>query len=121
MAMPTRRYLVEGIVAAAYVSSPGLLRGKPQIWVSRIGRWRRVVPFFLLEASFLEQMLARGGSEVEWRASSCVDNGGSRWHGVVESRRRTQAEVRAQGRHGGVIDRIDKVYADLNLEDCSEV
>jgi hypothetical protein len=38
----------------------------------------------------------------------------------------TWSEVRAQGgrtiwRHGGIISRIDKVYADLNNEDCLEV
>ena len=31
-----------------------MLRGKPQTRVSRIGRWRRAAPFYLLGASFLE-------------------------------------------------------------------
>jgi hypothetical protein len=59
MAALMRRYL-EGIVVAVFVISPGLLRRKLLIWVSRIGRWRRVAPFSLLGASFLERMLARG-------------------------------------------------------------
>jgi hypothetical protein len=80
----------------------------------------------LLGASFLEQTLARGGSQVEWRVAFRVDNGASRRLGAAESRRRTWAEMRAQGegavwRHGGVIGRIGKVYADLDLEDFLEV
>jgi hypothetical protein len=126
MAVPTRRNLVEGIGTVTFVYSPRLLWGKPQIWVSRIGRWRRATPLSLVGASFLEQTLARGGSQVEWCAYSRVDNVGSWRHGTAVSRWRTRVEVRAQGggavwRHGGVIGRIDKVYADLNHEDCSEV
>jgi hypothetical protein len=103
-----------------------LLRGKPQIWVFRIGRWWRTTPLSLLEASFLEQTLARGGSQVEWHVAFRVNNGASRWLGAAEYRRRTWAEMRAQGggvvwRHGGVIGRIGKVYADLDLQDCLEV
>jgi hypothetical protein len=103
-----------------------LLLGKPQIWVSRIRRWRRMTPLSLLGESFLEQTLARGGSQVEWRVSFRVDNGASWRLGAVESRQRTWAEMRAQGggtvwRYGGVIGRIGKVYADLDLEDCLEV
>jgi hypothetical protein len=45
MAVPGHRYLVEGIVDAAHVSSPGLLRGRPQIWVSRIILWQHAVLF----------------------------------------------------------------------------
>jgi hypothetical protein len=59
----------------------------------------------------LEQMLARGGSKVEWCASFCVDNSESRQRGIAESRWRTRAEVRAHGggivwRHGGIIGMI---------------
>jgi hypothetical protein len=64
-------YLVEGIIAIAFISSPGLLREKHQIWVSQIGRWQHVVPFSLLGASFLKQTtLDGGGSKVEWCVSS---------------------------------------------------
>jgi hypothetical protein len=103
-----------------------LLWGKPQIWVSQIGRWRRTTPLSLLGASFLEQTLARGGSQVEWLVAFRVDNGASRRLGAAESRRRTWAEMRAQGggavwHHGGVIGRIGKVYADLDLDDFLEV
>jgi hypothetical protein len=64
----------------------------------------------LLAGGHLEQMLARGGSQVEWCAASRVDNGGSRRHGITVARRRTWVEVCAQGggavgRHGGVIGR----------------
>jgi hypothetical protein len=31
MVAPTKRYLVAGIVDAAFISSPRLLKGKPQI------------------------------------------------------------------------------------------
>jgi hypothetical protein len=84
-----------------------LLRGKPQIWVSRIGRWRHTTPLFLLGASFLEQTLARGGSQVEWRVAFRVENVASRRLGATESRRRTWVEMRAQGGgavwcHGGI-------------------
>jgi hypothetical protein len=70
--------------------------------------------------------LARGGSHVEWRAAPRIDDGGSQWYGASHSRQRTRAKLRAQGgsagwRHGGVIGGIDKVYADLTHEDCSEV
>jgi hypothetical protein len=103
-----------------------LLRWKPQIWVSWIGRWRRATPLFLLAASFLEQTLARGGFQVEWHVAFRVNNGVSRRLGATESRRRTWAEVRAHRGgavwcHGGVIGRIGKVYADLNHKDCLEV
>jgi hypothetical protein len=37
-----------------------------------------------------------GGSEVERHVSSSISNGGPRWRGAVESRRRTCVEVRAQ-------------------------
>jgi hypothetical protein len=40
---------LEGIFGA-YVMV--LLQGKPQIWVSRVGRWRRVALFFPCGASF---------------------------------------------------------------------
>jgi hypothetical protein len=90
-----RRYLVEGIVTAAFIL-PGLLRGKSKIWVSQIGRWRCAAPFSLLGASFLEQLVG-GGYVVERLVSSRVNNGGPRRCGAVESQRRTHAEVRAQG------------------------
>jgi hypothetical protein len=59
---------------------------------------------------------------VEQCASFLVYYGGSRRRGATESRQRAQVAVRAQGggsirRHGGIIGRIDEVYADLNLED----
>jgi hypothetical protein len=38
MAVPKHIYFVEGIIVAAFVSSPGLLQGKPQICASLIGR-----------------------------------------------------------------------------------
>jgi hypothetical protein len=55
---------------------------------------------------------------VERRVPSCIDDGGSRWHGAAESRRRTRVVMRAQGggavwRHGGIVGRIDEVFADL--------
>jgi hypothetical protein len=85
-----------------------------------------VTPLSLLGASFLEQIVARGGSQVEWCVTFHVDNGASRRLGDAESRRRTWAEVRAQGggavwRHDGVIGKIGKVYADLSHKDCLEV
>jgi hypothetical protein len=43
-------------------------------------------PFFLLRASFLEQTLVGGGSEVERRASFLVYDGGSWRCGAAESR-----------------------------------
>jgi hypothetical protein len=43
----------------------------------------------------LEQTLVGGGSEVERRVSSRIDDGGSWWRGAVESQRRMRAEVRA--------------------------
>jgi hypothetical protein len=45
-----RRYLVEGIINAA-LTSPGLLRGKPQIWFSGSDDGDALTPFFL-RASF---------------------------------------------------------------------
>jgi hypothetical protein len=66
MAAPVRRYLVEGIVSVVYVFFlRGLLRGKTQIRVSRIGRWRRATSFYLLGALFFKQTMDGGGSEVE--------------------------------------------------------
>jgi hypothetical protein len=54
-------------------------------------------------ASFLEQTLVGGGSMVERRVSSHVDNGGPWRCGVMksQSQRRTCAAVRAQG--GGTV------------------
>jgi hypothetical protein len=103
-----------------------LLRGKPQIWVSQIRRWRRMMPLSLLGASFLEQTLARGGSRVEWRVAFWVDNVASLRLGAAKSRRRTWAEMRAQGGevvwcHGGIDGRNYGVYTDIDAEDCSAV
>jgi hypothetical protein len=78
-----RRNLVEGILFADSTRS-GCSGGNPQIWVSRIGRWQRATPLSLLGASFLEQTLARGGSQVERRADFHVDNAGSRRHVSIE-------------------------------------
>jgi hypothetical protein len=60
-----------------------------------------------------------------WRVIFCVDNA-SRRLGAAESRRRTWAEMRAQGGgavwcHGGIDGRNYGVYADIDLEDCSAV
>jgi hypothetical protein len=85
-----RHNLVEGIVTAAFVYSPGFERnpryGSPE---SDDGDTQRRSPYW----GHLEQMLARGGSQVEWCAASHVENGGSRRHGVIEARRRTWVEV----------------------------
>jgi hypothetical protein len=74
----------------------------------------------------LEHMLIGGGSEVERRVCSRIDDAGSRRCGATKSQRRTRAEVCVQGagvvrRHGGVIDTIGEVYAVLKLEDGSAV
>jgi hypothetical protein len=72
-------------------------------------------------ASFLEQTLARGGSQVEWRVAFLVDSGASQRLGAAESQRRTWAEMRAQGggvvwRHGSVIGRIGNFMWILTLK-----
>jgi hypothetical protein len=95
MAVPGVVTLVGTIFGADVRLEMVLLRGKSQIWVSRIGRWRRAMPLSLVGASFLEQTLASGGSQVEWRVAFHVDNSASRWLGAAESRWRTGAEMRA--------------------------
>jgi hypothetical protein len=52
-------------------------------------------------ASFLEQTMVRGGSEIVRCVYFRVNDGGPRWRGAVESRRRTCAEMRVQG--GGTV------------------
>jgi hypothetical protein len=90
-----RRYPVGIIFGADIRLEMVLLRGKPQIWVSRIERWRRATLLSLVGASFFEQTLASGGSQVVWRVAFRVDNGASRRLGDAESRRRTWDEMRA--------------------------
>jgi hypothetical protein len=63
---------------------------------------------------------------VEWRVAFRVDNVASRQLGAAQSRRRTWAEMRAQGGgaiwcHGGIDGRNYGVYADIDPKDCSEV
>jgi hypothetical protein len=43
----------------------------------------------------MEQIMVRGGSEVERSVSFYVNDGGPRRRGAVEPRRRMRAEVRA--------------------------
>jgi hypothetical protein len=99
-----------------------LLWGNPQIWVSRVGRWRRVTPLSLVGHHFWSRPwleVALRWSGVSLSVSTTVRLGGlvprslGGGHGL-RSVRREEAPSR-------VIGRIDKVYADLNLEDCLEV
>jgi hypothetical protein len=45
---------------------------------------------------YFEQSLARGGSEVDWRVPSHIDDGRSRRRGAAESRRRLRIVQYAQ-------------------------
>jgi hypothetical protein len=74
-----------------------------------------------LRASFLEQTLAGGGSEVERRVSSHINDGGSQQRGATEFRRRMHVEVCTPGggtfcSHGGIIGRIRKFMHILTLK-----
>jgi hypothetical protein len=44
--------------------------------------------FFPGGASFLEYSLARGGSEVEQRVTSRINDNGSQWGGIADARQR---------------------------------
>ena len=67
-----RRYLLEGIAVAVCGFSLMLLRGKPQILVSRIGRWWRLASLTLLRASVWSsgRLSWSGGGSVVRRFSS---------------------------------------------------
>ena len=62
-----RRLFVASPLKALFMQlcSSGLLRGEPQTRVSRIGRWRRAAPLYLLGSSSLEQTMDGGCAEVE--------------------------------------------------------
>jgi hypothetical protein len=83
------------------LAGDGVALGETQIWVSRIRRWRRTVPFFPYGVSFLEQSLARCGSEVERCVPSRIDGVGSWRRGAVYARRTVYIVLLAQG--GGTV------------------
>ena len=69
-----RRLFVASLLKALFLQLrlSGLLRGKPQTRVSRIGRWWRAAPLYLLGSSSLEQTMVDGGAEVEWCSSTTL-------------------------------------------------
>ena len=123
MAVSTHRHLLGGIVFAADVFFLALLRGKPQIRLFRIGRWRHSMSLSLLGALFWSSgrmEVARSGAVYFF----IVDNTDSRRHGTVESRCRMYVVGLAQGGgavwHRGDVDgRPGKVIASITQEDGS--
>jgi hypothetical protein len=79
-----------------------------------------------LGKSFLEQSLAGGGSEVEQRISSRINDGGSQQRGAVKSRRRgcVLRCTRWKDEPSGAIVASSigsRIYANLNLKVHSAV
>ena len=121
MAASRTSFPSRGIVVAGHVNLIERLRGKPLIWIYRIGRWRRFDVVLPPEGIVLEQVLAGGDKRRSGVASGTSTSGVSvAWSSGGPAGGRVMMDERRMAALSGVVvasmaERPSTVHATVQL------